>query len=268
MKITLATLICLFWLVMTGLLVHREVIPSLRQAPSITYRTLLARMDFPHVDRFSLAVAGHTIGTLEADYRRLPLGEGFEIRNTLKAKPHLASAPLASASWMAIPDIGEIEGSWTLLLDDRYQPVRLGIHAEAPAMGLGHFEAQGWFKEDLLLSYRTNGGNPHALSLNCPPGMLFGLGFGWLGTLRDLHVGKTWTMTMVDLASSLMDREVRTLDLCCKVTAFTSRRIDGREVPIFTVEARSPGGAIDLWFSHTGELIRACMPGIELVRLF
>ena len=257
MKIALAAAICLFWASMTGWLLHREVFPSLHRPPSITYRSLLARMGFPHLDRFSVVVAGNSVGTIQTEYRRAAWGKGFEIDNLLRARPGLGT-----------PDIGEIQGSWTLHLDESYRPVQIDLVAQVPALGLERFEAQGWFKQELCISYRINGGPAHALTLACPPGTLFGTGVGWLGTIDDLHVGKTWHMTTVDLLSSLMSRQIQTADLTCEVTGLDAQMIDGKEIPVFTAVARTASGAASLWFSKTGELIRARIAGVELVRTY
>ncbi len=268
MKMTLAAVICLFWLGMTGWLVEREVLPTFRKPPPVTYRTLLARTQYPHVDRFSLAVGGAVIGTLEAEYRRTPDGKGYEIANTVRARPDLAPAWRMALGGGAIPALGEVRGSWAVRLDARYQPIRIELAAEAPAVGLDRFEATGWFKDSLFLSYRINKDPPRPLTLDCPPGTLFGTGIGWIGTVGSLKPGKRWNMTTVDILSSLMSRRIQTQDMVCTVTEAAVRTIGGQEVRGFVVKARTGASEADLFFSEDGELAQARAAGLEIVRTF
>lgn len=268
MKTTLAAAICLFWLGMTGWLVDREILPTLRKPPSITYRTLLARTVYPHVDCFAIGVAGAPVGTLEAEYRRAGdgNGSGFEVTNRLRVRPGLAPAWVLGG--MSLPSLGEIKGSWTVRLDARYQPVHLHLDAEAPAVGLERFEAQGWFKDNLFLTYRVNGEPPRPLNLPFPRGTLFGTGIGWIGTVGDLVPGKSWNMTTVDVLGSLMARAVRTQEVTCTVTEAATRRIGTETVAGFLVKARTGTGEATLFFSASGELMQAHLPGLEIVRTF
>lgn len=266
MKMTLAAAICLFWLGMTGWLVDREILPTLRKPPSITYRALLARTEYPHVDRFSIGVAGISIGTLEAEYRRAENGGGFQITNRLRARPGLVPAWMLGG--MKLPHIGEVKGSWSVRLDARYQPVSLHLDAEAPALGLERFEAQGWFKDNLFLTYRVNEEPPRPLDLAVPRGTLVGMGIGWIGTVGDLFPGKSWNMTTVDILGSLMARAVRTQDVTCTVTEAATRRIGTETVAGYLVKARTGTGEATLFFSASGELMQAHLPGLEILRTF
>lgn len=265
MKIALAAVITVFWCTMMGILVRREVLPTLQKGTTLTYRTLLAWTEFPTVEKFEIRVGGAPIGTLQTSYQKDGEGGACHIENILTAKPALTGGllPLGAASAVA-----QIRAQWTLFLDERLQPARLSVEAQAPGLGVSRFEAQGWFKENLFLSYGVNDGPRRAMTLECPPGTLFGLGLGWIGTIRGMRLGQTWNMASVDLLSSFLSQKMSTQVILFEVASFEKRPIDGKSVPTYTVLARVPGGSvIELWFSELGELLRAQVAGMELVRI-
>lgn len=263
MKVTLGAGVLVFWLVMTGLLFRREIWPTLRQAPTVTYRSVLAQKKLPARDRFELSFASRPLGLLQIEYSRDASDGLVTIQNVLSLRIPPLPAFLAGRG-----GTGETtaRAEWTLYLNAHDRPARLSFTAHAPEMGVDSLEAHGWFKNDLFLSYRLNGGPPRALSLTCPPGTFLDFGFGTLAAPPRLDVGTAWDLTTIDVLGSLVNRQIRVQRVRLEATDLTEKIVDGKPLSVYVVSARGGGAPMELWYGLDGTLLRAQTGGFAIVR--
>ena len=239
-----------FWLFMNGLLVYREVWPTLADRSGGGYHRFLEEIDRPVVETFAVWQGGRRIGKVRLERRRTDKG-AYEIEGKLSldspvliyAKP----SPMRVEVLMTLDRGMSLERVDVLL--DAIVFARLAGTVEDGAIVFRSVEGKNF--GPFRVPYDGKEAFQHAL-------------MPMMGR-KDLAVGMRWRVKLMPLLP-FASAQHATLD----VKALEPVEVNGRTVDAFRVETRigetSPT-AYNAWVSQEGVLLKQELPyGLALTR--
>ena len=251
MRRTLTTIsITAFWLVMTGMLIHREVRPAYQAVRRAGYKPLLADLQTPSVDQMGIYRGRERIGRARAERRRRPDG-GYEIEGVFEIQsPILIYArptPLSVEVLLSLNRAMALE--------------RVDVLLDAVIFA----RLVGTVEDDAIVFETVEGKSIGPLRIPFNRREMFGHMMMPMMSGRKLSVGDRWEMKVLPMMP-LVGAQRATM----VVKAFEEVEIDGKKHKAYRVEQRL--GELDnmtysAWVSADGVVLRQEMPyGLTLVR--
>ena len=240
--------IAVFWLTMMGLLVHREVLPSLAGGGAPTYQNILENLNGPTEETMGVYQGTRRVGSAAIRSRRREKG-GFELASDLRIDEpvSLLGQPSKVMLKMSVnlneqKDLESIE----LLMD---AIIRLHLVGKVDRNAIVFRSVDGLMLPPLALPWSGQELFQHSL---LP-----------LARVGNLRVGKKWRVRLMGgLASDIGTAVI-------EVKAFEPVALPGKAVQAFRLEQRlgDQGPTYRAWVAPDGMLLMQELPlGLTLVR--
>lgn len=244
--------IVLFWLVMSGLLVEREILPGLRQEQDPSYEALLAHRLTAEDTHTGIFVFGHRIGEAHTTIR--PEVDGTYCITSF-TKIHAGTPGPGSV----VPEGLTIQS--TSLVDFRYRLKKTTVSIVSGDGGKATI--RGIVDNDELDLVTDLGGQegPRHERVPYPGHGTASNGLSPFISMPNLTVGKEWDIESINPLTQQVQKTR------ARVTELEEIRWNDRRVECFLVTARVGPGEAKAWIDKAGRILREePFPGLVMIR--
>lgn len=242
----LATFFVLFWLLMMGLLLERDVVPHWWSGNLPSFKTIAARDQPPQPVRWAILQEDRRIGWAESAWQHDPNGTKLDSHVSLKELPLVSSLGLGGSS-------GEIRWDSTFRVDttgnlDSFE-ILVYLQPDRPSVTV-----RGARTDDVVNVVFRAGNLMHREQFFYEPHTVLTSSLTPLDKLPNLKVGQTWQWRV-------MNPLRRTPELVrCSVVREQVLTWKGNPVPTRLVEQRYGGIVAHCWVAHDGTVLRQEVP--------
>src|SRR5262245_3393112 len=245
----LAIGICAFWMVMTAMLIERDVLPHWRLNHRPDFRAVVQAQEQPEPVRWAVMQGEDRIGTAVTEWRKHSDGSA-EFHGEIELK-ELSGGPALPA--LAGPGALRWESSFHITRDGNLDhfDVQVFWGDTKPAMTV-----QGRLDGDLMKLAFRSGGFLHEEQFYYEPHSLVMTSLAPIDKLPNLSVGQTWQHHVTNPVPMLGGSE----SVRCEVTSEQVITWRGEPVPTLVVEQTYGPMRARCWVAHDGTVLRQEVP--------
>lgn len=242
--------IILFWLVMTGIFIQREIIPSLPQLTQPSYKSLLKSAHYMEGSKMGIYFGGKRIGSSTTTVSRLP-DKSFRIENA-----SLVKLPLGGG---LDPKVA-VTGS-SLIRDYKLDSFQLAVNSD-----MLHYGISGRVRGNVLELTISDGNSTRVEQILMRDEATLSDGLAPFISMPNLSVGKEWTINLINP----MKMSIETVK--ARVENLTTLQWKGKEFEVYEVVLDFPGQKIGIppkaYITKEGRILKQEMlfPGTYLLR--
>ncbi|MFH1226893.1 MAG: hypothetical protein V1701_03185 [Planctomycetota bacterium] len=242
--------IVLFWLVMTGIFIQREIIPSLPQLTQPSYKALLKSPHYMEGSKMGIYFGGKRIGSSTTTVSRLP-DKSFRIENS-----SLVKLPLGGGFDPKVAITG-----FSIVKDYKLDSFQLSVNSD-----MLHYAISGAVKGNMLELSVSDGRSTRTERIPMKDDATLSDGLAPFISMPNLSVGKEWSINLINP----MKMSLETVK--ARVENLTTMQWNGKECEVYEVVIDLPGKKIAVppkaYITKEGRILKQEMlfPGTYLLR--